>query len=152
MQQQAGSQICPLTQSSCWLETTGSHMLLNLILCLCCFNVGYHPAVTYAVKIPIKFKSSMRINRGNFLLVGLPAGGCLLLPAIAECGLTLLTGLNSCDHITSTQWPFHSLPIKWQWINFKLTLLTFKALRETGTVFSVSLNHSFGTSVLWVVF
>jgi len=90
-------------------------MLLKLkevSLCLCCFNVGCDPAVICAVKIPIKFNSSMRINSGNFLLVGLPARGCLLLPAIAECSLMLLMGLNSCDHITSTQRSFHSLPIK----------------------------------------
>ena len=109
--------------------------LKHVSLCLCCFNVGYDPAVIYAVKIPIKFNSNMRINSGNFLLVGLPARGCLLLPAIAERNLTLLTGLNSCDYITSTQQSFHSLPIKLQWINFKLTLLTFKALSVEGTGF-----------------
>lgn len=86
--------------------------LKHVFLCLCYFNVGYDPAVIYAVKIPFKLNSSMRINSGNFLLVGLPAGGCLLLPAVAECSLTLLTGLSGCDRVTSTQRSLHLLPIK----------------------------------------
>lgn len=86
--------------------------LKHVFLCLFCFNVVYDPAVIYAVKIPIKLNSSMRINSGNFLLVGFPARGCLLLPAVVECSLTLLTGLSGCDHITSTQRSFHLLPIK----------------------------------------
>lgn len=109
--------------------------LKNGFLCLCWFNVGYGPTVIYAVKIPIKLNSSMRINSGNFLLVGFPARGCLLLPAVAECSLTLLTGLSGCDRITSTQQSFHLLPIKWQWINFKLTPLTFKAFTIEGADF-----------------
>lgn len=86
--------------------------LRHSFLCLCCFNVGYGPTVIYGVKVPIELNSSMRINSGNFLLVGFTARGCQLLPAVAECSLTLLMGLSGCDHITATQQSFHLLPMK----------------------------------------
>ena len=84
---------------------------------------------------------STRLDYCNSLLYGLPQCDMRKLQSVQNAAARLIGGLRKFDHITIlTRDMLHWLPIK-QRINFKIAVLTYKALHQQAPCYITSMCH-----------
>jgi hypothetical protein len=72
-----------------------------------------------------------RLDQNNSLLIGIPKKSLTKLQLIQNASARLIMGLRKRDHVTSSLFNLHWLPIE-QRILFKVLLLTYKSLHDKG--------------------
>ena len=95
------------------------------------FYSCYGPALVHAF-------ISGRIDYCNSLLFGLPSFHLLKLQRLQNAAARLISNVLRYSHITPVLWSLHCLPVKFR-IDFKILLLTFKAIYGHAPGYSIDL-------------
>ncbi|KAF7705582.1 hypothetical protein HF521_020868, partial [Silurus meridionalis] len=96
-----------------------------------------HVSISKAEKLVHAFMTS-RIDYCNALLVGCPSSLINKLQLVQNAAARILTRSRKYDHITPILSSLHWLPVKFR-IDFKLLLLTYKALNGLAPMYFSSL-------------
>ena len=84
-----------------------------------------------ALKTLVQSLVISRLDYGNALLAGAPGTIVKKLQRVQNMAARLITGLRKYDHITSTMYELHWLPVDRR-IEFKVLLLTYKGLNGSA--------------------